>query len=527
MPTLRDLLARGYFPKELPTPFTTEAFADYITTNQLVADYAKPITGKPKLKSAKACRYSLARGGLQRRPLSICHPVIQFLLSREIVVHWQQLMAVAGGTHISATHPEAKLAGRAIDGHYAQSARAGLAMQSRLGRRYLLRADVSRFYSSIYTHSIPWAIHTKPVAKANRTNALLGNRLDFLVRMGQDQQTIGIPIGPDTSLVIAEVLMQRCDVYLINNCVALQGSRFVDDFDLNFSSQAEAEDAHHKLEACLADYELALNPTKTSIKELPLPLEAVWVTSLKKSKPRVPAQQQAADLPALFDLAFSLSREYPGEAVLQFAISLLKYETIDPSNWEQYQQLLMLCALPEPACFPIAIKQIVERINGGAGPLIPEIAAITNSLIITHSPVRHSSEVANALWTCLALGLTITDIAVDAVSVCEDPVVALLALDCESRHLTAKPLNKDLWTIHMNGDSLYDDYWLLAYEANLKGWLPSVGGTDFVMADPNFSILKTAGVEFYKTALVYIAGPAAPLSVTLDDVIPTDLTASV
>jgi hypothetical protein len=340
-------------------------------------------------------------------------------------------------------------------------------------------------------------MHTKSSAKANRSNSLLGNRIDALIRLGQDQQTVGIPIGPDTSLIIAELIMQRCDSHLVSKLPGVRGFRFIDDFELSFMTQAEAEQAHFQLEACLSDYELALNPKKTSIRELPLPLEAPWATQLKRSKPRKDQKGQAADLAFLFDIAFSLHRENPDDAVLQFAISMLQFETIHAENWELFQKLVMLCCIPEPACFPGALRQIVLRRNAGMTGLIPEVADITNSLVVTHSLLRHSSEVANAAYACLALDLSLNTAAVDAISACDDPVVALLALDCETRNLTAKPLDKSLWQTHMNGDALYDEFWLLAFEANVKGWLPNSGGVDFVAADSNFSPLKTAGVRFY------------------------------
>lgn len=516
VPNLVDLLSRGYFPKELPPPFTSASFAAWIGNSAPAGDFAKTLSSKPKIRRAKFCRYSLARGGLLRRPLAICHPVAHYLLCKEIVGSWAQILPWVQGTAISSTDPEDKTSGRAVDGRLPQSARSAEARQKRLGRRYILQADVSRFYSSIYTHSIPWAMHTKPVAKANKSKTLLGNRLDALLRLGQDDQTIGIPIGPDTSLVIAEMLMQRCDQYLEGQVPGVRGFRFIDDVELSFMTQAEAEEAHQKLEACLSDYELALNPRKTLIRELPLPLEARWATELKRAKPRKAQPQQAADLGHFFDIAFSLHSEYPGEAVLQFAISILQYETIQPQNWSLFQKLLMLCSLPEPACFPWAIRQIIQRVNAGAVGLIPEISEVANSLILSHSPLRHSSEVANAVYACLALGLTMEESAVDAISKCDDPVVALLALDCEQRNLVAKPLDKTLWSTHMNADGLYDEFWLLAYEANVKNWLPNSGGTDFVATDPNFSLLKAGGVRFYDatmnpaTAPVAAAPPTAP-----------------
>ncbi len=42
----------------------------------------------------------------------------------------------------------------------------------------------------------------------------------------------------------------------------------------------------------------------------------------------------------------------------------------------------------------------------------------------------------------------------------------------------------------MSAGALYDEHWLLAYEANVKGWLPSVSGTDHIAADPNFRFPK-------------------------------------
>jgi len=62
----------------------------------------------------------------------------------------------------------------------------------------------------------------------------------------------------------------------------------------------------------------------------------------------------------------------------------------------------------------------------------------------------------------------------------------------------------------MTADALYDEYWLIAYEANCKGWLTSVGGVDHVAADPNFGFLKSKNVYFYDTSQAAPVG-AAPI----------------
>ena len=69
----------------------------------------------------------------------------------------------------------------------------------------------------------------------------------------------------------------------------------------------------------------------------------------------------------------------------------------------------------------------------------------------------------------------------------------------------------------MTQDALYDEHWLLSYEANIKGWLPSLGAADHVAADPNFGFLKANGVHFYDATLGSPAPavPAAPAPVPL------------
>lgn len=501
--SLVDLLERGYFPKELPSPpFTTKPFSDAVTSSTvaLPADFANGSDPTNKsLKTAKVCRYSHARSGLLRRELGICNPLHYYLLAKEIVGNWATISPFVSGTTIAATSPEFKSSGRAIDGRYSHGARAMLAQKNRLGRRFALETDISRFYGSIYTHSIAWAMHTKATAKVSRSRTLIGNNLDYLVRMGQDGQTVGIPIGPDTSLVIAELLMQRCDAELAARLPKLKGHRFIDDYELSFFTRTEAEEAFHILESVLRDYELALNPKKTKVVELPLQFEAPWVAELKSQNIRASVFGQASDIEALINKAFHLHKAYPDEVVLSYAIAKLRTVAVHPDNWELFQRLLLLCITPEPATFPYAIDLIIKWVNAGYGPLVPELLEVVNAIIVTHAPLAHSSEVSHALWASITLGLTLEPEAVSALSKADDSVVALMALDCESRGLMTTALDKTLWLPCMTPAGLYEEHWLLSYEANIKGWLPTVGGGDHVSADSNFDFLKASGVYFYNT----------------------------
>jgi hypothetical protein len=513
---LSDILERGYFPKELPDPFVTTSFASAVTTSgiTLPAGFNRnPGQGYAGMPRAKPTKYSHARGGLLRRELCLPNPVLYYLLSCEIDSNWTALQPNISGTPLSATNPVFSPVNRAIDSARPQSARRELAVQTRLNNRYILRTDISRFYHSICTHSIPWALHTKTLAKTNHSMSLLGNRLDCLIRNGQDGQTVGIPIGPDTSLVIAEILMQKCDTGLQAMFPGMRGHRFIDDYELGFRHRSDAENAFSFLEKILADYELALNPRKTEIVELPCSLEAPWLSPLRSFPFRTTPSGQQGDLFQFFDLAFEFHRLYPDDGVLQYAVGRLRNLAVDPSNWELFQRFLLSCVAPEPATLPYVLQSIILRANAGAPPLLPEIEEVVNSLIIDHSALFHSSEVAWALWACLALGITLSPAATTAVSKCEDSVVALLALHCEAQGLVGILLDHTVWSSYMNQEDLYREHWLLAYEANIKGWLPSQGGGDHVSADPNFQFLKASGVSFYDKALAIPAAPGAPAPV--------------
>jgi hypothetical protein len=100
--------------------------------------------------------------------------------------------------------------------------------------KYLIKTDIKNFYPSIYTHSIPWAIHGKKFIRKgrNRNNySFFGNRLDKLFQNANDGCTNGAPIGPAVSDVIAETILSGVDRLVSRrmgkNVVAV---RFKDDY---------------------------------------------------------------------------------------------------------------------------------------------------------------------------------------------------------------------------------------------------------------------------------------------------------
>jgi hypothetical protein len=90
---------------------------------------------------------------------------------------------------------------RAVAPRYKLGEQARLRPRHWRGQRFILRTDVNQSYSSLYTHTrSPWALEGKLHAKQHKgqTGA---DRIDKALRNLSDGQTMGVPIGPDTSFL--------------------------------------------------------------------------------------------------------------------------------------------------------------------------------------------------------------------------------------------------------------------------------------------------------------------------------------
>ena len=363
--------------------------------------------------------------------------------------------------------------------------------------RFILRTDISRFYPSIYTHSIPWAIHTKAFAKSNRKKANLGNRLDRWIQNGQDGQTIGVPIGPDTSLVIAEVILSAVDIEIRKRLPSVKVMRHVDDYEFGLRSHSEAEEALAILHEALKEYELEVNTAKTSIIDLPVPVESNWVTDLRNFVFRSTPSGQKSDLIHYFDRAFLLAQDYRHDHVLKYAVQRLQTLPIDPTNWQLVENFLLQCLMVETGTFLPVLKQLIDHHNAGMNVDLATVQDVINYQLESQCPVNHGSEAAWAIWAVIRWNMKIEAGAAKAMSKMSDSVVALLALDAYYSGLIPSGLDTTLWESYLTEKELYGDQWLLAYEANMQGWLTSSGTADYVSGDQYFSILKQLGVHFY------------------------------
>ncbi|MCW1833085.1 RNA-directed DNA polymerase [Pantoea ananatis] len=139
--------------------------------------------------------------------------------------------------------------------------------------KYLFTTDIANFYPSIYTHSIPWAIHTKDKAKQVKgINDNLGNKIDHALRQMRWGQTNGIPQGSAPMDFIAEIVLGYADELLGKKLVE-EGIadyhiiRYRDDYRVFTNSKEDAEALARHLTTILQKLGLHLNASKTSLSE--------------------------------------------------------------------------------------------------------------------------------------------------------------------------------------------------------------------------------------------------------------------
>lgn len=494
---LSDLLSRGYFPKELPPPFTTSEYSQALSTKDSSIITIFSNGGK---SSSLPSTHNLIRTGGLRRNLSIPNPKHFFLLADHIVKYWMNFIDFTEKSPFSLSKPIASKKNRAISPLHELSNRPDFRAKFRATNRFLLKADISRFFPSIYTHSIPWAVMGKTVAKSQFSSGILketwSDLTDKYSRSLFKNQTIGIPIGPDTSHLIAEVILTRIDIELSDKFNKIDGLRYIDDYEFSFATRSQAEDVLSYFQHLLNDFELALNSNKTKILDLPEPLEQPWTSKIRTFEFRnVNATGQKNDLIAYFNMVFDFFKRYPDEWLLKYAISRLKSEKIEKENLILFENLMIHCILIDPACIPQVCEQILNYKESFS--INREFwSECLNRIVSERVPLGQSSEAAWAMWLMKLLDIKLEEKSAKAVGDTEDSVVGLMGLGLASIGLATSAHLSGLDRFS-NKDKLFENQWLLCYQGNLMEMLGAESSRKNLFSDPAFAYMEKKNVSFF------------------------------
>lgn len=490
------LLGKGYFPSQLPPAFTTQQLAAH--TAELQAAWAVN-EEKSKSPPCKAELFSVARAGHQRRTTSIVNPVSQLFLATYVARHWPDFLRHYRGSRLSRSHPRFLTDGGRAACIPSMQRLHELKVLESAGYRYMLRTDISRFFPTIYTHSVPWALHTKEAAKANRrklTPEFFGNLIDQALRQGQDEQTMGLPIGPDTSHVVAEAISTSVD-QLLKTAIGSwpAGFRYVDDYFLFFATVAEAEGALAALSSSLKEFELQINFEKTKVCSVAEIVDDYWTHQLRSFQIDKHGRRQRSDIHHFFELANDLARTNADENVMAYALKRAASVLIRHENWVVFEARLCHVAMSHPNTLQTIAQILATYKFHGYQLNFIRINRTISALIRQHAGLGHHSEVAWCLWMCKELGIKLDAVDVGLVSTMPSSVCALLLIDLSAAGMLEQAPNETFWRTLDRAHSLREELWLMCYEAGVRGWGGFTGASS--KAAEYFRDLAARGVRFY------------------------------
>ena len=189
------LLAEGLFGDKLPPFFSSRQFYEYCISKQHSFEDVQHgyIT------------YRVAKNNNTSREFGIPNPFAYERLVGHIRDYWNEYRAVLKTNtegdpfRVSRIHIRKKRGSSALFEMNYKNWRvdANPLPKILLGKRYVVKTDISKCFPSIYTHAIDWALSGKINAKANRRNKKRWeHELDHFLMRTTNDETHGILIGP-------------------------------------------------------------------------------------------------------------------------------------------------------------------------------------------------------------------------------------------------------------------------------------------------------------------------------------------
>jgi len=324
----RWLLQHGYFPESniLPPTFVSEEF--HLQKKRYNKD--------PKsLTRRKLISISYPKTLLSSREFSIQHPWNYHDVVFELHKEWGRVLDILYSPDLriysySLPLPLTKSKSRNLSNlragrmiyEWIKMAENDLVLDS---TRFSLiaKTDISNFYSSIYTHSIAWALEGREEAFKDKDFVLPGCIIDRLIQYANDARTNGIPVGSALSDLISELVLCDIDARVSRKLKSLDflAVRFKDDYRILCQTESEAQRVLSTLASELSNINLVLNERKTSITSLPHGLYRVHDRRYFPHSLREKTTISFKAFEHTLLIALDIHRDYPGTSILEKFLS--------------------------------------------------------------------------------------------------------------------------------------------------------------------------------------------------------------
>jgi len=509
---LSCLIRTAYLPDEVPPAVTTRHFARYCETQ---FGSLKAQQGDLLKRTTNYDTFTAPRTNSGRRNLAIVHPISQLAISLLITQHQREIRKAITKNGVSLYRTQSDLTNeRAFLGLDFEKRRVPVS-EAFSKSQYVLQADISRFFYTAYTHSIPWAIIGKEKVKdwlvnhKKKLSSHWSNDFDRALQGCQSRETFGIPVGPDTSRIIAEMILSgvETDKELSHWLKDRPAFRLMDDYTIGFDDETSARKALAALRSALWKFNLQLNEEKTTVVHSRTPTRERWKldfeaisTSAKKK------ETQEQQIYRLVELSLHFCQDAKSDTPAMWACRRLSNLKKVDDNLPVILDALFRLSREFPRCTSYVAGFLINHQDKcKAGAVRSRIVKWIRATLKANQVHSNDFEISWCLVICGVLEIKITK---DDLHVGEGMpsaiVFAILGL-LHGRGLLEQPLSTWPWRKELKKSGLCGQYWLPFYEAILRGWTKDKTMVAAVNSDPVLSKMLTAKITFLEDRLLEAA----------------------
>lgn len=482
----KRLLAYGLFTEKLPPILSSEAFYNYcITLNTPFTDGWRQYIYHESMRNINV-----------PRPLGIPNPMAYQKLCRCLADNWDKLQTHFSNQTSNQNYKISRIHIRKLGKSnaffsmsYSNWKTDGTPEPDLLiGNRYIVRADISTCFPSIYTHAIPWALVGKTYAKEHSRKSDQSewyNQIDHLTQNCKNGETHGLLIGPHASNLLSELILTVIDKRRYD--AGWRYIRNIDDYTCYVDTYESGQKFLIALGEELRNFDLSLNFKKTEIEELPVASVEQWVRKINS----VSIMQRNGKLDfigarAYLDSAIELMQTNKmNSAILNYAIKVLAGQELTPNAKEYCIKTIFHLCLIYPYLVPLLEKSVFEKFSVSG----VEIEKLSQKLFEKGLDEKNYELICYALYFSIKYGFEIVKVDPDdaiASNSCLFKLFAFLYFKKNNNDTANKKMKSHARNLASNEDD-FNRNWLFVYEilpqSDLKGeWKP----------------LKRAGISFVK-----------------------------
>jgi hypothetical protein len=288
---------------------------------------------------------------------------------------------------------------------------------------------------------------------------------------------MGVPVGPDHSRVVAEVILKAVDSDFIRRTGHSDYLRHVDDYWIGGNTFEECEDYLHSLRLGLNEYSLDINEQKTRIVPTSSVVSEVWPYDLEAQLEDALAHDKIAQyesrIVSLLGNIVEHSSRSSDDGIIKFFIRKLDNWRKWDSHWTILEPFLAHVAVQFPHCLPYVAQILVWRNKTGRSFDVTLWNKITEVLLAASTGAGRDSETIWALWLSKELGQILPKGIFDRIIENNAPIV-VAALPHFAKHKQVQAGHtalRRLWDL-VDSNPLAGASWPLALELTHLGIKP-------------------------------------------------------